>query len=144
MWGELYSGISIGEILINNSYSNFSFNLKRKINIFGDPSIILTYDFLSNIDNHYHLIEAEYLLSQNYPNPFNPTTIINYSLKKEGFTTLKIYDILGSEITTLVSENKFAGSYTIEFDGSNLSNGVYFYTINSGNFHQTKKMILIK
>ncbi|MBK8946739.1 MAG: T9SS type A sorting domain-containing protein [Ignavibacteriae bacterium] len=99
---------------------------------------------ITKIEENINIVKNEFELSQNYPNPFNPTTIINYSLKKEGFTTLKVYDILGSEITTLVNENKFAGSYTIEFDGSNLSNGVYFYTINSGNFHQTKKMILLK
>ena len=86
----------------------------------------------------------EYMLEQNYPNPFNPTTEIKYGIKEEGLVTLTIYDLLGREITTLVNENKPAGIYTVNFDASNLSSGVYFYSIKSSNFHQTKKMILMK
>ncbi len=89
-------------------------------------------------------VPRDYNLSQNYPNPFNPTTKINFSIPKSGFVTLKVYDILGKEVVTLVNENKTAGSYIIDFDGSELSSGVYFYTIQVNGFTDTKKMLLIK
>ncbi len=85
-----------------------------------------------------------YQLSQNYPNPFNPNTKINFALPKQGFVNLKIYDITGREIQTLVNEVKQAGYYTVDFNGSNLSSGVYFYRIQSGDFVQTKRMVILK
>ena len=87
---------------------------------------------------------AEFALEQNYPNPFNPTTKINYSIKEKGNVELKIFDLLGSEIVTLVSEEKNPGNYEVFFDASNLSSGVYLYTIKSGSFVQTRKMLLMK
>jgi len=86
----------------------------------------------------------DFSISQNYPNPFNPNTIISYQLPKSGFVTLKIFDVLGNEISSLVNENQNPGSYEIDFDGSNLSGGVYFYTITAGDFRVTKSMMLIK
>ena len=86
----------------------------------------------------------KYELSQNYPNPFNPVTKINYALPKQGFVSLKIYDITGREIQTLVNEVKQEGYYTVDFNGSHLSSGVYFYRIQSGNFVNVKRMVLIK
>ena len=83
-------------------------------------------------------------LYQNYPNPFNPTTEIKYSILNDGFTTLKIYDMLGREVKTLVNEEKPAGIYNVYFDASKLSSGIYFYSITSGSFHQTRKMVLAK
>ena len=83
-------------------------------------------------------------LSQNYPNPFNPSTKINFDIVKPGFVSLKVFDILGKEVATLVSENLSAGSYETDFDGSNLSSGVYFYRIETNEFTQVKKMILNK
>ena len=88
-------------------------------------------------------IPTEYKIN-NYPNPFNPTTVINYQLPKDGFVTLKVYDILGKEVTTLVNENKNAGYYKVNFDAGKLTNGVYIYRISSNNFVQSKKMILMK
>ncbi len=85
-----------------------------------------------------------YQLSQNYPNPFNPVTKINFALPKQGFVSLKIYDITGREIKILVNEVKQAGYYTVDFNGSHLSSGVYFYRIKSGNFSSVKRMVLIK
>ncbi|QQS35393.1 MAG: T9SS type A sorting domain-containing protein [Ignavibacteriales bacterium] len=85
-----------------------------------------------------------YELSQNYPNPFNPATQIVYSIEKPGNVSIKVYDVLGRVVTTLVDQFKTAGSHTINFDASNLSSGVYFYSIESGSFHATKKMMLIK
>ncbi|MCX6162470.1 MAG: T9SS type A sorting domain-containing protein, partial [Ignavibacteriae bacterium] len=85
-----------------------------------------------------------YSLSQNYPNPFNPVTKINFALPKSGLVTLKVYDVLGKEITTLVNEVKNVGAYTVDFNGSNLSSGVYFYKLSSGDFTSIKRMMLIK
>ncbi|MBS4036432.1 MAG: T9SS type A sorting domain-containing protein [Ignavibacterium sp.] len=93
-------------------------------------------------------LQFSFLLTQNYPNPFNPSTIIRYQLRDEGFVTIKVYDILGKEVATLVNEEKLAGSYEIEFHPvsgiRNLASGVYYYQLRSGEFVETKKMILVK
>jgi hypothetical protein len=83
-------------------------------------------------------------LCQNYPNPFNPTTTIKYQIPEISFVTIKVYDILGNEIATLVSEEKPAGSYDVEFIGDELPSGIYFYQLEAGNFIETKKMVLLK
>jgi hypothetical protein len=87
---------------------------------------------------------SSYTLSQNYPNPFNPSTTISYALPKAGLVTLKIYDLLGREVSSLVNEFKQAGNYAVDFNASNLSSGIYFYSIKSGDFTAVKKMTLIK
>jgi hypothetical protein len=89
-------------------------------------------------------VPKEFNLSQNYPNPFNPVTKINFALPKQGFVSLKIYDITGREIQTLVNEVKQAGYYTVDFNGSSLASGVYFYRIQSGDFISVKRMVLVK
>ncbi len=98
----------------------------------------------SNIIEIIYGTVADYSLEQNYPNPFNPTTKINYSIKEEGNVELRIFDLLGSEIATLVSEEKEPGNYEVYFDASNLSSGVYLYTLKAGSFVQTRKMLLMK
>lgn len=85
-----------------------------------------------------------YSLSQNYPNPFNPSTQIKFSVKEAGLVTLKVYDVLGREIATLVNETKAAGSYVVNFDASKLASGMYLYKIESGSFSATKKMLLVR
>lgn len=87
---------------------------------------------------------AKFELSQNYPNPFNPTTIIKYQLPIDGKVTLKVFDILGREVMTLLDEDKKAGVYEIKFDGSNLASGLYFYRMQSGNFGAVKNMMLLR
>jgi hypothetical protein len=89
-------------------------------------------------------VELTFKLFQNYANPFNPTTKIKFTISVFGFTTLKIYDVLGNEIATIVNEEKAPGVYGVEFDGSKLSSGVYFYRLKAGSFIQTKKMILLR
>ena len=89
-------------------------------------------------------IPSRFELKQNFPNPFNPTTNIVYNLPVDGFVTLKIYDVIGNEVETLVNENKKAGRYVIAFDGSNLTSGVYFCRINSGYYSASIKMMLVK
>jgi hypothetical protein len=89
-------------------------------------------------------IASEYSLEQNYPNPFNPSTNIKFSIPKAGNVKIAITDVLGRKITELVNEFKQAGSYSVDFDGNTLSSGIYFYTIESGGFTKTKKMLMIK
>ena len=89
-------------------------------------------------------LPIEYALIQNYPNPFNPTTSIQYSIANRQFVTLKIFNVLGQEIETLVNEEKTAGNYQVEFNAAELPSGVYFYRIQAGSFNQVRKMLLIK
>ncbi len=89
-------------------------------------------------------VAGSFALSQNYPNPFNPTTVINYQLSSVGNVTLKVYDILGREVATLVNERQIAGNHTVSFDGSRFASGVYFYRLVTGNKIQTMKMVLVK
>jgi len=89
-------------------------------------------------------IPSEYKLYQNYPNPFNPTTNIKYQIADNKYITIKVYNILGKEIGTLVNEKQSPGIYEVSFNGSRLSSGIYFYRIQAGDFMQVKKMVLIK
>jgi len=89
-------------------------------------------------------IPQKYALGQNYPNPFNPSTKISFDIPNSGLVTLKVYNVLGKEITALINEVKNAGSYIFEFNGSGLSSGTYFYKIQTGEFTQVRKMILLK
>ena len=89
-------------------------------------------------------LPTEFQLHQNYPNPFNPTTMINYSVPVSVFVQLKIYDLLGKEIVTLVNEQKSPGNYNVEFNANRLPSGIYFYQISAGDFISTKKMLLMK
>lgn len=90
------------------------------------------------------LIPSEFKLSQNYPNPFNPTTNIEFSLPEKSFVKLKVFDVSGKQITELVNENLTVGTYKVDFDGSLNSSGVYFYTLETEKFTETKRMVLIK
>jgi photosystem II stability/assembly factor-like uncharacterized protein len=89
-------------------------------------------------------IPSTYMLKQNYPNPFNPTTKIKYQIPKLSFVTIKVYDVLGSEVVSLVNEEKPIGSYEVKFDGMGLPSGIYFYRLQAGSFADTKKMVLMK
>ncbi|MBS1494803.1 MAG: T9SS type A sorting domain-containing protein [Bacteroidetes bacterium] len=112
-----------------------------KINgvVYGDTNTVSVQFISSNIP-------SEFSLHQNYPNPFNPSTVIRYQLSVAGFTTLRIFDLLGKEVATLVNEKQNAGSYAVDFNSSefNLPSGIYFYTLNAGEFKQTRKMVLVK
>ncbi len=89
-------------------------------------------------------IPTEFILHQNYPNPFNPSTKIEFQIPETGLISLKVYDILGREVTTLINEHMQPGKYIIDFDASTLASGIYFYTLSGGEFILTKKMILLK
>jgi len=106
---------------------------------------IYEYSFItSNVGNPNSGLPATYNLCQNYPNPFNPTTSIDYQLPHNGFVKLAVYDMLGREVSVLVNGYKKAGYYQVQFNGANLTSGIYFYRINSDNFVAVKKMILVK
>ncbi|MDY0083726.1 MAG: T9SS type A sorting domain-containing protein, partial [Ignavibacteriaceae bacterium] len=87
---------------------------------------------------------SNYALDQNYPNPFNPSTKISYSIKEEGLVTLKVYDVLGKVVTTLVNENKAEGNYEVDFNASELPSGMYIYSLQAGDFLESRKMLLMK
>ncbi|MGE5402119.1 MAG: M20/M25/M40 family metallo-hydrolase [Ignavibacteriales bacterium] len=97
---------------------------------------------LSSVSENHPLFNYE--LSQNYPNPFNPATTISYSLPKETHIELRVFDMLGREITTLVNKDQKAGNYKVRFDASNLPTGIYVYTIQAGQFRDSKKLMLVK
>ena len=109
-----------------------------------DDTLILDNELTGTYNNHGSLIPNDYKLEQNYPNPFNPITTIKYSIPKQSYVTLKVYDILGREVATLINGTKQPGEYEIEINDSNIPSGVYFYQLKAGEFIQTKKMILIK
>ncbi|MCW8802939.1 MAG: M28 family peptidase, partial [Ignavibacteriaceae bacterium] len=98
----------------------------------------------SDVVNITYDVPAEFVLGQNYPNPFNPSTRISYFVPNESFVTIKVYDFLGREITTLVNETKSTGSYEFSFDASSLPSGLYFYTLQASDYVSTKKMVLLK
>jgi len=104
----------------------------------------LTSDIVDAVQEQGDVLPKTYSLSQNYPNPFNPKTNIRFDLPKEGFVTLKVFDILGREVTTLVNQTMNAGSYSVDFDASNLQSGIYFYRLQAGEFTAVKKLVLMK
>lgn len=111
----------------------------------GNAGSFFRYGEPSGINNTNTGIPAEYSLKQNYPNPFNPSTTINFSIPKSSNVTLKVYDAIGKEIVTLVDEFKSAGNYAYDFHAPlSLTSGVYFYTLSSNEFSETKKLMLIK
>jgi hypothetical protein len=114
-------------------------NLSTNIGV----DIILS-DIITAIDDQINYTPDDFVLYQNYPNPFNPSTMISYQLPVGSDVTLKVYDILGNEIVTLVDEYKPAGRYDVEFNASALPSGVYFYHLKAGSFVETKKMILLR
>ena len=125
----------------NNVIGYIQYNSNGSQIVIGDPNSIGEESDFNNVPDTYEL-------AQNYPNPFNPITKIRYSIPNVGSglaqTVLKVYDVLGNEVATLVDEFREAGSYEVEFDASSLSSGIYFYKLHSGSFVEIKKMLLLK
>jgi hypothetical protein len=111
-------------------------DMKRLYYYYFDPFLVDVKDDVINVQG--------FTLHQNYPNPFNPGTVINYTLPERSFVSLKVYDILGREIKTIVSRIEEAGSYRINFDGSDLPSGVYIYSLETGGVKLSRKMLLMK
>jgi hypothetical protein len=103
-----------------------------------------SFEYSEIIEVQFGVVPTKYVLAQNYPNPFNPSTVISYSIPTASNVSLKVFDVLGKLIKTLVNQNQAAGNYKINFNAGELSNGVYFYRIESGSFIAVKKMLLIK
>ncbi len=127
-------------VVTNNFESNYSLTLENS----GNADEMLFKESYQEISYNGNLTITKYALAQNFPNPFNPSTTIRYELPKDGLVTLKIYDILGSEIATLVKEEKIAGKYEVNFNASSLASGVYIYKLQAGEFVSSKKMLLLK
>jgi photosystem II stability/assembly factor-like uncharacterized protein len=123
---------------------SWGINFENRILFSDDGWKTATMQFPGSVNVENSENTNSYFLSQNFPNPFNPNTKIKFELHERVFVTLKIYDLLGNEINSLIEEEKLAGNYEIEFDGAELSSGIYLYKIIAGNFVDTKKMILLK
>ena len=145
---------SVGEaFLLDALPSGGIYSYMKKItNLWADPSLKLKYDVTVDVDKDNETFPDDYVLYQNYPNPFNPTTKIKYTIPSVEtrhasslqMVTLKVYDVLGNEVATLINEEKAAGEYEVEFNARNLPSAVYFYQLKAGSFVETKKMILVK
>jgi hypothetical protein len=134
----------------NSGTYNYLLNIdiinENNLWISGSSGIILKttnggVTFIKNINEN---INYDYQLYQNFPNPFNPTTNIKYELPKDVFVSIKIYDVIGREIKTLVNDFQRAGQYSVSFTGNNLASGVYFYRMKAGEYMAVKRMMLIK
>jgi hypothetical protein len=113
----------------------------------GQGEVLVTKPGLTNAVLKVHggaEVPREFALSQNYPNPFNPTTAIRFQITDHGLVTMKVYDVLGREVTTLVNDVKEPGAYTVRWDATGFASGVYFYRLVSGTFVQTKRLMLLK
>jgi len=146
-WIEITNGQSgVGSGMVNYYVSSNSFSSERTgtITIKNNVFIVKQLGVTTSVNIDKPGLPTEFNLAQNYPNPFNPSTEINYSIPQVSFVSIKVYDILGREIRTLVNEEKFVGYYEVNFDASSLSSGVYFYRLQAGKFSDSKKFILMK
>ena len=135
--GTSSTGSNYSYIDRNLASGNYNYRLKQ-IDFNGN------FEYF-NLSNEVNVgVPSNYSLSQNYPNPFNPTTNLEFGISELGFVSLKVFDVSGKEVMTLVNEQKTPGYYKINFNGANLSSGIYFYTIKAGDFTSTKRMILLK
>ena len=133
---------------IEYDFSDMAIDKENNIwlSTYGDGLVLFNKNgiVLSNYDTNSEVISNDFSLSQNYPNPFNPATRISYELPVSGLVTLKVFDILGRELSTLVNEEKAAGKYQVDFSSSSLSSGIYFYTLTSREYSKTRKMVLLR
>ncbi|MCW8848365.1 MAG: T9SS type A sorting domain-containing protein, partial [Melioribacteraceae bacterium] len=134
--------IELSDPAVDNAQAEY-WNLSASIG--GTPGKTNSEIISTNLDlRQNNNVSVDYYLGQNYPNPFNPTTNIAYSIPESGHINLSIYDVLGNEVLNLINEYKTIGNYSISFNAGDLSSGIYFYTIKSGRYMKTKKMLLIK
>ncbi len=143
-------GKPVGVEYIGNDYKTVTISYPlfyMKLNEakeFMEYLLVNKFDEVMSVDNDHLTLPDKFSLSQNYPNPFNPATTIKFSIAASSLVTIKVYDVLGNEIASLVNEEKPAGNYQVIFDSSNLPSGVYFYQLQADSFVETKKMILLK
>lgn len=129
-----------------NNLRGISFSDINNVTVIGDWGTIMRTKTggATFVEDKFSYLIKGYQLFQNYHNPFNPTTAISYQLSAFSHVTLKVYDILGREVQTLVNEYEQAGKYTIRFDASKMAGGVYYYKLQAGNFNDVKKLVLLK
>lgn len=134
---------------INNIFVQGAGHIRIRAEFVSNPSIFAELDFRANTSQTIGItqissIVKDFSLGQNYPNPFNPTTNINFSIPNSEYVSLRVYDMLGREVKSLVSQSLTAGEYQANFDASGLSSGMYYYSLRAGEFVSVKKMVLVK
>jgi hypothetical protein len=139
-----YVDYELSSVWADHYEAEYKIRAKDYNSHYSDYSSVVSITFGQFSKTNAFVTNYEYVLCQNYPNPFNPTTYINYSIKATGLVTLKVYDMLGTEVASLVNEIKEAGNYSVTFNAENLPSGIYFYTLTSGAFRETKKLNLLK
>jgi len=144
----IMEGLSSGSYQLSSSVVDYNTSDVNNVTVesannYVNVDLVLTTDGVTSVEVSKNIV-TNYALSQNYPNPFNPSTLISYQLPASGLVTIKVYNVIGKEIATLVNEYQQSGNYSKEFSANRLTSGVYFYTIKSGSFSATKKMILMK
>jgi sugar lactone lactonase YvrE len=122
----------------------FNSNGDLFISSFSDDNIVKVSNLPVSVEDENNFVADDFSLEQNYPNPFNPSTSIKYRVSSISNVSLKVYDVLGNEVSTLVNEEKQAGSYEVKFEAAGLSSGIYFYKLQAGSLVETKKMILLR
>jgi len=138
---DMITGNDAGVLFVNVGGSIYS---TPNISLGAYSSAILKAEILTGINQNNPNVLESFNLYQNFPNPFNPATTINYSIAKEGYVTLTVYDALGSKVATIVNEHKPSGNYSVQFNAGNLPSGIYMYKLESGNYSDAKKFILLK
>lgn len=137
-WSQLNSGLPSGNI------QSISFNQKNQAYAATQSMGVFVAENATSVRPLGTSLPSKFVLYQNYPDPFNPTTVIRYELPANLHVALNIFDVLGRQVQTLVNERQSAGSHSVKFEGANLASGVYFYTLEAGQYHDTKKMLLLK
>jgi len=153
-WQKGYGAVLLIENYYGNDFNQFYHTTNDLIQYFNQPYYVMLTKLslgtlaefvgvgLTSIEEHH--TTCDYKLEQNYPNPFNPSTVISYQLPVSSDVTLKVFDVLGNEVATLVNEEKPSGMYNVQCTINNLSTGIYFYQLKAGDYLETKKMILLK
>ncbi len=131
---------------VNNQMYSFFFNRQPTTVVF-DPNndiVLKTASLTVGINSTSNIIPEKFAVYQNYPNPFNPTTNIKFDIPKNSFVSLKVFDVLGKEVAVLINEVRNAGSYSVDWNASVYTSGVYFYKLESNGFSETRRMLLVK
>ncbi len=134
---KYFESNTITELSVDSKKNKWMLIKNKGVGVYNEDGIV-------SVKNDQNDLPSGFKLFQNYPNPFNPATTIKYTIPKRSAITLKIYDILGRELITLINEEKDSGNYEIKFDGGNLASGIYFYQLWANEFKQSKKMLIIR
>jgi len=128
----------------NGNRIEFDYQIWKNNNWLNSSRDVYTFETVLGVEENNPLVGRRFNLEQNYPNPFNPSTVIRFDVPHQGVVSLKVYDVLGQEISTLVNETKMPGEYSVRWDASKFPSGIYFYRLAAGNFSETKKLVLMK